>query len=383
MHLVLKKSVLLESLAFLEKIVPTRTTIPLLKGIKLETDENNLILTSNNLEMSLKAIYEAEILQPGGVILPEKFFDIIKQAPAEEIEIEIAAGDFRTAIKSGPANFFLYGADPEQFPLSTAEQQWRKWTKINFTAAELKNILQKVHFAASQDESKPSFRGILLEIEAGHLLCMASDTYRLACLQKVFSQKELSLPYRLLIPGKTLGEMTRILTDAGEMVECYFQENEIIFAHRQFIFSSRLLEDRYPDLLQAFPQGYTTKIMVNTDLLEKTVSRASLLAQGDNRMISLGIQGTLLQISSSSELGRMKEEIILEEKKGNDLEEILLNSRFLLDALRIWETEQVEIDFNGPVGACIFNHRREGADGLENYRYLVLPIKKPESVHDF
>ncbi|NMB35330.1 MAG: DNA polymerase III subunit beta [Firmicutes bacterium] len=382
MHLVLNKNELLENLPSLEKIIPTRTTIPLLKGVRLETDDHRFILTSNNLEMSLQATYEAKVQQEGSVILPEKFFDIIRQSPAEEIEIEMLPGSFRTSIKSGTADFFLYGADPEQFPLSTAEQLWKKWTKISFVAGELKNILQKVHFAASQDESKPSFKGILLEIKTDHLLCMASDTYRLACLQKSFPKEIVSLPYRLLIPGKTLGEVGRMLTDTGEDVDCYFQENEIIFVYKHLVFSSRLLQDQYPDLQQAFPEGYTTKIKVDTKLLENTVNRASLLAEGENRIISLGIQDTVLQVSSDSELGKMKEEITLQEKEGDDLAEILLNSRFLLDALRIWETEEVEIEFNGPVGACIFNHRREG-EGEENYRYLVLPIKKPENVHDF
>lgn len=383
MHLVLNKSVLLESLSFLEKIVPTRSTISLLKGIKLEADENKLILTGNNLEVSLKAVYETNIHRPGSVILPEKFFDIIRQAPTEEIEIEMQPGDYRAAIRSGTAEFFLYGANTEQFPLSTAEEQWREWTKINFAAEELKNILQKVHFAVSQDESKPSFKGILLEIKEGSLLCMASDTYRLAYLQKIFPEKVVSLPYRLLIPGRSFGEMAKMLTVGGEIVECYFQENEIIFVYRNFVFASRLLEDQYPDLEKAFPRGYATKITVNTDLLEDTVNRASLLAEGENRIITLGIKDTLLQVSSGSSLGKMKEEIALQEKEGDDLEEILLNSRFLLDALRVWQTKEVEIEFNGPVGACVFNHRREEEDETENYRYLVLPIKKPETVHDF
>ena len=332
--------------------------------------------------MSLQAAYEAKVQQTGSVILPERFFDIIRQAPAEEIEIEMPPGDFRTSIKSGTANFYLYGADPEQYPLSTEEQSWKKWTKISFPAGELRNILQKVHFAASQDESKPSFKGILLEIKTDHLLCMASDTYRLACLQKSFPKEVISLPYRLLIPGKTLGEVARMLEDTGEDVDCYFQEKEIIFVYKHLVFSSRLLEDQYPDLEQAFPEGYTTKVKVDTELLENTVNRASLLAEGENRIISLGIHDTLLQVSSNSDLGKMKEEIALQEKEGDDLAEILLNSRFLLDALRIWDTEEVEIEFNGPVGACIFNHRRE-EEGRENYRYLVLPIKKPENVHDF
>ena len=377
MHLFLNKNNLLENLNLLEKIVPSRTPMTFLQGVKLETTAEHLILTTSNLDMSLKTYCPARIIQQGEVILPGKFFDIIRQINGDEIEINLVEGELRAAIHGGKANFFLYGADPEQFPKFTPEQEWRKWSNLNFTALELKEILRQVHFAVSQDENKPSFRGILLEANAeeGRLLCLSSDTYRLACFEKFFNWEEDFQPFRLLIPGKSLGELSRILSNPEEMVACYFQENEIIFKYGQYIFSSRLLEDIYPDLLTAFPQDNTTKITLPADLLEKTVSRASLLAHGENRMISLKIDGYSLQIQSNSEIGRMKEEIELVNKEGEDLEEILINSRFFLDVLRIWKEELVEIDFNGPVGPCIFQNRREFAGGRENYRYLVLPIK--------
>jgi DNA polymerase-3 subunit beta len=264
----------------------------------------------------------------------------------------------------------------DEFPFISDEHLWSQWENIVFSASELKKILKKVIFAASQDESKPLFRGVLIEVDnEENILCMASDTYRLAHNQKYISKKKNIQPLRMLVPGKTLMEVIRILDDSDERIECFFRENEIIFKYRQFVFSGRLLEDKFPNFVNAFPAGFDTKIVVNTRLLEKTVGRASLLVQGQNLMISLGIKDKILQVRSGSEIGRMKEELVLEKKEGNDLEEILLNCRFFLDPLRILEDDFIEIEFNGPFGPCIFNCRQEQEDGREIYRYLVLPIK--------
>ncbi|MGI5823148.1 MAG: DNA polymerase III subunit beta [Dethiobacteria bacterium] len=376
MQLLLHKNKLMENLSLLEKIIPSRTPITFLQGIKLETTAEHLLLTTSSMDMTLKTYCPAKVSQLGSVILPAKFFDIIRQAPAEEIEINLDEDELRVAIRSGTANFSLYGTDAEQFPKLTAEQEWQQWTNLHFSAPEMMAILRQVLFAVSQDENKPSFRGILLEADAqGQLLCLSSDTYRLACFEKFFGQNNAVQPFRLLIPGKSLNEIARILGDSQEIVACYFQKNEIIFVHKQFVFSSRLLEDKYPELLTAFPQGYVTKIVLPAELLEKTVGRAALLAQGENRMIALEVRGKTLQVRSNSEIGKMAEEIRLTAKEGDDLDEILVNSRFFLDVLRIWGEESVEVQFNGPLGPCIFQHRQEKEDSWENYRYLVLPIK--------
>lgn len=376
MQLLLHKNKLMENLNTLEKIIPTRTPLAFLQGVKIETTDDHLLLTTSSLDMTLKTYCPAKISRQGSVILPAKFFDIIRQVPAEEIEINLDDKELRVSIQSGTACFSLYGTDAEQFPNLTAEQEWQQWTNLTFAAPEIMDILRQVLFAVSQDENKPSFRGILLEADAqGQLLCLSSDTYRLACFEKSFSGNSNFQPFRLLIPGKSLGEIARILGDAQETVACYFQKDEIIFVHKQYVFSSRLLEDKYPDLLTAFPQGFVTKIVLPTELLEKTVSRAALLAQGENRMIALGVRGETLQVRSNSEIGKMEEEIELTGKEGDDLDEILINSRFFLDVLRIWKEESVEVQFNGPLGPCIFQHRREREDSWENYRYLVLPIK--------
>lgn len=376
MHFLAKRSTLLENLSIVQRGIPLKTTITTIQGILLQAENNCLTMVSNNLEMSIKAICnDIQIVEEGWVVLPGEIVDILKQAPHEDVEIKMEPGEFRTKIISGKAEFILYGMDPEEFPSFKDEFQWKKWGSIEFSANEFKNILKKVNFAVSQDEGKPSFKGVLFQVDDNNdVLFIASDTYRLAHLNILKSKKELE-PLSLLVPGKTLIEITKILDDSDEKIQFYFQENEIKFSYRQFLFAGRLIENRFPDLTNVFPKGFVTKILINTKLMEKSIGRASLLAHGYNQMISLQITDHTLQVKSGSEVGRMEEELILERKEGDDLEEILLNARFILDPLRVLDDEFMEIDFNGPYGPCIINSEEQIEDDTSKYRYLVLPIK--------
>lgn len=366
----------MENLNIVQRSIPLKTTITTIQGVLLQVKNNCLTMISNNLEMSIKAVCEdIQVIEEGRVVLPGEIVDILKQSPHEDVEIKMAPGDFRTEIISGKANFFLYGMDPEEFPSFKEDSQWRKWGSIEFSANEFKNILRKVNFAVSHDEGKPSFRGVLFQVDDhNNVSFISSDTYRLAHLNILKRKKEIE-PLQLLIPGKTLLEIAKILDDSDEMIQCYFQENEIIFSYRQFLFAGRLIENKFPDLTNVFPKGFVTKILVNTRVMEKSIGRASLLAHGYNQMISLHIKDNILQVKSGSEVGRMEEELILERKEGDDLEEILLNARYILDPLRVLNDEYTEIDFNGSYGPCIINSEEQIDEDTSKYRYLVLPIK--------
>lgn len=377
MHFLAQQGFLLENLNIVERAIPVRSPLQVIKGILVEAKDNTLSFTANNLEIAVRAeCLDVEILEEGVVVLPGKLVDIVRQLPSEKLEIKTDEEGLRMEIFSGHTKFFLYGMNADEFPVISAEEEWKNWGKLVFTSADLKNIIKKVIFAASQDESKPLFRGVLIEVDSEeNVTCMASDTYRLAHNNILTGKKHHIQPLRMLIPSKSLFEIMRILDDSREKVELYYLDHEMIIKYRQFIFSGRLLEDKYPNFTDAFPAASSTKIVVNTGLLEKTLGRAALLAQGPNQMISLSIQDKNMQIRSGSEIGRMSEELSLLKKEGSDLEEILLNCRYFSDPLRVVDEEYVEIEFNGPFGPCIFNCHRKQDDLQEIYRYLVLPIK--------
>ncbi len=363
---------LLQYLNVLQKGIPGKTTMEIVNGILLEVIGNSLVVNTNNLEMSIKAVIEdVEIIDGGAVVLPAKFIDILKQLPENKVEINREADELKVEIKSGKANFSLYGMDAEEFPRFSPRESWSSWNNINLPAGDLKKILQRVNFAVSQEETKPLFKAVCIEIdESGNINFTATDTYRLAYYKKSFSNSQME-PGTLLVPGKTLQELSKALENSEEEVECFFEQKEMLFAYKDFEFSTRLLDDKYPDFNSIFPASYNTKIKVNRSVFDKLLHRASLVAQGINNMINLEVRDKALKVSAGSDIGKMEEEIPLEEKEGEDLEGILLNARFLIEPLRILDEDILEIGFNGPLSPCIFNVDNEA----EQYRYLVLPIK--------
>lgn len=377
MHFVAEQNILQECLSVVEKALPGKTPLEIIQGILVEAKNNKLIFMANNLEMGIRAACSvAEIMEEGELVLPRKLVEIIKQFPSGKIEFKTDVEGLRMEILGSGINFFLYGLHADEFPEISPEEQWSQWTKLVFPTNELKSILKKVLFAASQDESKALFKGILVEVDqAQNLLCMASDTYRLAHHFKGLRPDHHRQPLRMLIPGKTLTEIFRILDDSAEEIACYCKENEIIFKYKHYIFSGRLMEDKYPNFSNAFPAAFETRVIVNTESWEKTLGRAALLAQGQNIMISLSIQGDILQVKSGSEVGRMQEDLLLEKKEGHDLDEVIFNGKFLLDPLRVWEDDFIEIKFNGPFGPCVYGCEQLQDDLTDIYRYLVLPIK--------
>ncbi len=375
MQIIANCNSLLQNLSIAERTVPVRSTIPVINGILIEAEKDELTFSSTNLDIGIRSSYkDAQIDGQGSTVLPVKFVDILRQLPSPMVEITVDQETYRTEIKSGKARFFLYGMNSQEFPSFTPGEEWKKWTMISLSSDEFKSIFKKVIFAVSNDESKPPFRGILLEKDEQNLLtCLASDTYRLAFLQQQVSIEEKGDTFRLLVPGKSLHELLRIIDKGEEKINGYFNDHEIIFTYRQFTFYMRLLEDRYPNLINVFPVNYQTRIMVDKELLEQTIGRALLLAQGYNHMISLQIEDNVLKVKAGSEMGRMDEELELIQKEGEDLEEILINARYFLDPLRVIGRETIVIDFNGFLGPCIFNCGSEG--DVSRYRYLVLPIK--------
>lgn len=362
-----------------EKGLPVKTTLPVLNGILMDANDGFLRMVTSNLELTVQARDEdVNILEKGRVVLPPKIVEIIRQLNNDdEIKITMNEDELRVEITSGNALFILYGMDAAEFPEIVTEEEWLSWEKIEFTAADFKDMFSKIIFAVSRDEGRPLFRAVHLSFEPnGKLNAVATDTYRLARVQRYDAAAADFKKLQFLIPGRTFQEILRVLEDNDrERVTCYFKQNEIIFSYRQFIFSSRLIEGKYPDVSGVFPKEYKTRIGVNKEKLEKLLKRAVLLAHGQNQMIMLKIAGDLLHVRASSDSGRMEEELKLDYKEGDDLDEILLNARYFTDPLPVIHDENLTIYFNGPLGPCIF-HCDHGLNGIrEVFDYLVLPIK--------
>ena len=356
-----------DCLESVEKILPTRSTMPVINNIYFDTSPGSLIIAATNLEMYIRVSMNYNGEESGTILLPPKIVDIMRYFPTPEVTINVDWDNKRIEILGGQAQFHLFGSDPEDFPTSFGQENVSGQT-IEIEQGLLKKMLRMVVFAASTEETRPAFNGMLIALEGGTLTFTASDTYRLA-VKKTFNEEWDGKEFRLLVPARTLREFLRIANDSQLPVKLKFDKSILSFEFGDVYFATRLLEEKYPDVSGVIPKEYKTRIIVDRKLLEETVARANLLAEGKNQAIHFAIKEEELQIKASGQEGRM-EEILPVEREG-DLLELFVNSRYILDLIKQLDEEKVSIDFHGDGGPLIFR-----MPGRQDYLYLALPIKK-------
>ncbi len=354
-------------LEHVEKILPTRSTMPVINNIYFDISPGSLIIAATNLEMYIRVSMSYNGDESGKILLPPKIVDIMRYFPTPEVTINVNWDNKRIEFLGGQAQFHLFGSDPEDFPTSFGQENG-SGQAIAIELGLLKKMLRMVVFAASTEETRPAFNGMLISLEGGTLTFTASDTYRLAVKKTVNKQWD-GQEFRLLVPARTLREFLRIANDSQLPVELTFNKSILSFEFGNIYFATRLLEEKYPDVSGVIPKEYKTRIIVDRKLLEETVARANLLAEGKNQAVHFAIRAEELEIKASGQEGRM-EEILPVEREG-DLLELFVNSRYILDLIKQLDEEKVSIDFHGDGGPLIFR-----MPGRQDYLYLALPIKK-------
>ncbi len=360
----LKKEELNRCLDTVEKALPIRSTIPVIENILLETNGTELTFTSTNLELDIRVKIPYGGGSIGKILLPSKIVDIVRYLPAVDLEMNINWENFRIDLTSGQAKYNLFGADPVDYPMVLSDKSGNK--VFTLEQSLLKNVLKSVVFAASTDESRPAFNGVLFHFKNNGLTLNASDTYRLV-VKDVVNENWLSEEQRYLIPAKALRELLKIIDEDGQ-VTIFPQQKQVVFNLGNVYFATRVLEEKYPDVSGVIPIEYKTRIFIERKLLEDTVGRAALLAEGLNQAVHFLVQDNCLEVKVSSQVGRMEE--VLQSKQEGEAVDIFVNSRFVIDILKVIESKEVMIDFHGKTGPLVFR-----IPGDERYLYLVLPIK--------
>jgi DNA polymerase III subunit beta len=354
-------------LEIVEKSLPIRSTIPVISNIMLEINQDNLTFSSTNLEMFIKVKMDYQGSETGRILLPPKIVDIMRYFPTSEVTISINFDNYRIDISGGSADFHLYGSDPEEYP-AAFEGPFDSEEGFSLGQAVFKKTLKSVAFAASNEETRPAFNGIFFSFKNDQITLTASDTYRLV-IKELHDQKWNFDEEKCLVPARSMRELLRILGDTDTELTLITRKNMLAFKFDRIFFASRLLEEKYPDVSGVIPKEYKTRISIDRKKLEDTVSRATLLAEGKNQAVHFIVKNEQLEARVASQEGSM-EEVLEVEQEGDDLE-LFVNTRFVLDILKIMEAERITIDFHGDGGPLIFRL----VDDL-SYLYLVLPIKK-------
>ena len=356
------------------KAISPRTTLPILTGIKIEATNEGIVLTGSDSEISIEITIPnevdgeeiVEVKEPGSVVLPGRFFvDIIKKLPGTEVKLS-TNDQFQTLISSGHSEFNLSGLDPDQYPLLP---QVSSDDALQLPIKVLKNIIAQTNFAVSTSETRPVLTGVNWLIQENELICTATDSHRLA-VRKLKLEEDIE-DKNIIIPGKALAELNKIMTENEDHIDIFFASNQVLFRVGNINFISRLLEGHYPDTSRLFPENYEIKLGLNNHDFYHAIDRASLLArEGGNNVIKLSTGDSLVELSSTSpEIGTVKEEVTANDVEGGNLK-ISFNSKYMMDALKAIDNDEVEVEFFGTMKPFILKPKDD-----DTVTQLILPIR--------
>ncbi len=363
MKLKVNQKDLSQSINIVQKGISSKTTFPILNGILIETKNNKLNLTGTDLEIGIETNIDSDIFEEGSVVIISKIFgDLVRKLPNLPVEIEVKE-DNNMHINCGNSKFKIIGQSSIEYP-----ELPKILDEISFNIPKdlLKTMIKQTIFATAQNETRPILTGALLEVKNNQVSFVALDGYRLA-LKKI--PIECQNEIKVVIPGKTLNELSKILDDSDSNITIKFTSSHILFDLGNTSIISRLIEGQFLNYNDIIRDEYKSKIKVKTRYIQQSIERASLLArEGVNNMVVLDISDEKLVITSNSEIGNIHEEIPIE-LEGNDLK-IAFNSKYILDGLKVIDSEEIEIKFVSNVSPCIMK-----PIGDETYTYLVVPVR--------
>ena len=363
MKLICSKASLLKGVSIVSKAVPSRTTMPILNCILIDASANEIKLTANDMELGIETVIEGEIVERGIIALDAKFFsEIVRKLPDNDVVIE-SDDTFQTTITCEKAKFNIVGKSGEDFSYLPYIE---KNESISISQFTLKDVVRQTIFSIADNDTNKLMTGELFEINENRLRVVSLDGHRISI--RNIELKENYSPLKVVVPGKTLQEISKILTgEAEDMVDIFFADNHILFEFDETKVVSRLIEGEYFHIDQMLSSDYDTKVKINKREFLNCIDRATLLIrEGDKNPIILNIQDGSLQLKINSFVGSMNEEIEIE-KEGKDLL-IGFNPKFFIDALRVIDDEEVTLYMVNPKAPCFIK------DDAGTYVYLILPV---------
>ncbi|KLU59124.1 DNA polymerase III subunit beta [Peptococcaceae bacterium CEB3] len=360
------KDALLTGVNTVQKAVSGKNVEPDLQSIFLQAEPDKLIFLATDMEIGIRCEVPAQTETEGTLLLPAKLFsDIVRKLPDTQITIESESQSAN--LQYYQSEIFLKGYDPEQFPLLP---DLLDPVSFSLPSESFKTMIRETLIAAAQEESRPIFKGLLLEMEGSVLRLIATDTHRLAYSQSGIDNPN-GLNFSGIVPAKTMSEIYRLLKDDDDFITVRFTGSHVSFQFGAVHLLTRLIEGQFPNYKQVIPSSCRTKIRLFVKDFMESVERASLLARDSSAGVSLvrlEISGDLLKIEHTTDIGKISEQLSIE-KEGADLT-ISFNSRFILDVLRVLPSEQMRFELSGPQSAAIIR-----TPAGENYLYLLLPVR--------
>ncbi|WEK53284.1 MAG: DNA polymerase III subunit beta [Candidatus Cohnella colombiensis] len=377
MKFTIKRDALNTAIQHVSKAISGRTTIPILGGIKVTADHDAVTLTASDQTLSIQSRIAldtaigtlGEVQTTGSIVLPAKFLiEIVKKLPKDEVVVEVNGLNAR--IVSGKSEIDMAGMDPEEFPQLP---NIRKTDTLAIPSDQLVELINSTAFAVSTNESTPVLNGVLMALSDGKLQFRATDRHRLASHSiKIESDLRLS---NIIIAGKSLLDLAKVLPDKSAPVDILIADNQALFRFGNILFYSRLLEGTFPDTSKIIPHEFKTEVVIDTKLINDAIDRAYLLSREEKtnivRLATIEEDGSegIEIMSSSTQIGKVLEQLPVKDFIGEQLK-VAFNSKYVLDALKVIDSEETFVGFNGPMSPIIIK-----PNGSEDALHLVLPYR--------
>lgn len=371
MKLKIKKNILMENLNYVIKGISNKNLIPILNCIKFDLTNEGLYMMSTDNEIAIKTFISKneieEIIEEGEIVVSGKYiYEIIKKLPNTIVNIEeLVDSKLYIYTENTTCNFNCNNVN--DFPDLDLENSL---SPVLISKKLFKTIINQTIFATSNQESRPVLTGINIKINDDILECTATDSYRLSKKIVKLSNK-IDDNINILIPTRNLNELVKLFSDEEDNVELHIFSNKIIFKFGNIVFMSRLINGTYPDTSKLIPTSFELKIKVNLDDFYSSLDRASLLTNEDDKnTIRLeSFEDKIKIYSNIPEIGNV-EETIMASKNNSENIKIAFSSKYMMEALKAIDGNEIEIKFNGEVKPIVITEVEN-----ENLIELILPIR--------
>ena len=363
MHIICDKSKLIEGMNIVMKAIPGKTTMMILECVVIEVKDNQIKLIANDLQLGIETLIDGEIKQEGSVAVGAKvFFEIIRKLPSDNVPITVDE-DYHMNISCGKAKFNIMAKATDEFPYLP---NIVKDKNVNISQFTLKDIIRQTVFSISDNENAKVMTGELFEIHDSELKVVSLDGHRISIRKVKLNQSYDDVS--VIIPGKTLIEISKIINGGmDDEVSIFFTDKHVLFEFEDTIVLSRLIEGEYYKIDKMLSTDYETKVTVNKREMLECIDRSTLLLkESDKKPVIIDVQDDYMKFAMNSAIGSMDEDIDAS-KEGKDIL-IGFNPRFLMDALRVIDEDEITMYMINPKAPCFIR------DQEETYIYLILPV---------
>ena len=371
MKFICEKDNILKAINSVTKAVAVRTTMPILEGILIQTNDNEIKFTTYDLELGIEYIINCNVIEQGSTVVNSIMFsEIIRKLPDSDIKITLNENNL-LVIECEGSLYKLATMNPEEFP---------ELPKINVENSleieqnSLKEMIRKTIFAVSTEENRPIFTGCLFEIKNNRLNVVAVDGFRLAWKTKMLQQTVND--FAAVIPGRSLNEINKIILDSFDTIKIGVAKNQALFEMENCKIVTRLLDGEFLNYSSVIPTTWETRIRVDKNAIQDCFERVSLISSSSIEKekkypVKVTIDIGKVTISCTNQTGDAKEEMYVT-TEGQNLE-AGFNPKYFLDALRAIDDQEIFINFGTSISPCIIKPVEEG-----DYTYMILPIRMKE-----